>query len=99
MRGAIVMGCREQMLFIAYSALVQVDRSTAAVRLQEINERFTDPLPQAELDHIIQETDQSVGMDHKGFIQTLQRLCGRYIGPHGCRNKNDRNRPRAETCG
>lgn len=69
MRGADCEGCREQMLFIAYSALVQVDRSTAAVRLQEINERFTDPLPQAELDHIIQETDQSVGMDHKGFYK------------------------------
>lgn len=69
MRGADCEGCREQMLFIAYSALVQVDRSTAAVRLQEINERFTDPLLQAELDHIIQETDQSVGMDHKGFYK------------------------------
>lgn len=69
MRGADCEGCREQMLFIAYSALVQIDRSTAAVRLQEINERFTDPLPQAELDHIIQETDQSVGMDHKGFYK------------------------------
>lgn len=69
MRGADCEGCREQMLFIAYSALVQVDRSTAAVRLQEINERFTDPLPQAELDHIIQETDQSVGIDHKGYYK------------------------------
>ena len=69
MRGADCEGCREQMLFIAYSALVQIDRSPAAVRLQEINERFTDPLPQAELDHIIQETDQSVGMDHKGFYK------------------------------
>lgn len=69
MRGANCEGCREQMLFIAYSALVQIDRSTATVRLQKMNERFTDPLPQAELDHIIQETDQSVGMDHRGFYK------------------------------
>lgn len=69
MRGADCEGCREQMLFIAYSALVQIDRSTAAVRLQEINKQFTDPLPQAELDHIIQETDQSVGIDHKGYYK------------------------------
>lgn len=69
MRGADCEGCREQMLFIAYSALVQIDRSTAAVRLQVINKQFTDPLPQAELDHIIQETDQSVGIDHKGYYK------------------------------
>lgn len=69
MRVADCEGCREQMLFIAYSALVQIDRSTAAVRLQVINKQFTDPLPQAELDHIIQETDQSVGIDHKGYYK------------------------------
>ena len=69
MRGADCEGCREQMLFIAYSALVQIDRSTAAVRLQVINKQFTNPLPQAELDHIIQETDQSVGIDHKGYYK------------------------------
>ncbi len=69
MRGADCEGCREQMLFIAYSALVQIDRSTAAVRLQEMNRRFVAPLPQVELDHIIQETDQSVGMDHRGYYK------------------------------
>ena len=69
MRRADCEGCREQMLFIAYSALVQIDWSTAAVRLQEMNERFVEPLPQAELDHIIQETDQSVGIDHKGYYK------------------------------
>lgn len=61
--------CREQLLFIAYSALKQLDPAKAALRLQEINRRFVDPLPQAELDHIIQETDQSVGIDHKGYYK------------------------------
>lgn len=61
--------CREQMLFIAYSALKQLDPVKAALRLQEMNVRFVDPLPQVELDHIIQETDQSVGIDHKGYYK------------------------------
>lgn len=61
--------CREQLLFIAYSALKQLDLANAALRLQEMNKRFADPLPQAELDHIIQETDQSVGIDHRGFYK------------------------------
>lgn len=61
--------CREQLLFIAYSALKQLDPTNAALRLQEMNIRFVDPLPQAELDHIIQETDQSVGIDHKGYYK------------------------------
>lgn len=61
--------CREQLLFIAYSTLKQLDPTNAALRLQEMNMRFVDPLPQAELDHIIQETDQSVGIDHKGYYK------------------------------
>ena len=69
MRGKNCEGCREQILFIGYSALVQIDMSTAAVRLQEMNERFVEPLPQTELDHIIRETDQSVGIDHKGYYK------------------------------
>lgn len=61
--------CREQMLFIAYSALKQLDPAKAALRLQEMNKRFADPLPPVELDHIIQETDQSVGIDHRGYYK------------------------------
>lgn len=61
--------CREQMLFIAYSTLKQIDATSAALRLQEMNARFADPLPQVELDHIIRETDQSVGNDHMGFYK------------------------------
>ncbi len=61
--------CREQMLFIAYSALKQLDPAKAALRLQEMNKNFTAPLPQAEIEHIIQETDQSVGTDHKGYYK------------------------------
>ena len=34
-----------------------------------MNRRFVDPLPQVELDHIIQETDQSVGIDHRGYYK------------------------------
>lgn len=69
LRGKNCNGCREQILFIGYSAMVQIDRSTAVMRLQEMNERFADPLPQDELNHIIQETDQSVGEDHRGFYK------------------------------
>lgn len=69
MRGADCEGCREQMLFIAYSALKQLDPTNAALRLRKMNRRFVDPLPQAELDHIIQETDQSVGIDHRGYYK------------------------------
>lgn len=61
--------CREQILFIAYSAYVQLDRETAVDKLQELNARFTDPLDQAELDHIVEETDASVGFDHRGFYK------------------------------
>lgn len=61
--------CREQLLFIAYSAYVQLDRETAVDKLQELNARFTDPLDQAELDHIVEETDASVGFDHRGFYK------------------------------
>lgn len=69
MRGANCEGCREQMMFIAYSALTQLDPTSAVQRLQEMNNRFADPLPQVELDHIIQETDQSVGEDHRGYYK------------------------------
>ena len=61
--------CREQILFIAYSALKQLDPAKATLRLQAMNTRFADPLSQTELDHIIQETDQSVGIDHKGYYK------------------------------
>lgn len=69
MRGANCEGGREQMMFIAYSALTQLDPTSAVQRLQEMNNRFADPLPQVELDHIIQETDQSVGEDHRGYYK------------------------------
>lgn len=69
LRGKNCEGYREQMLFIAYSALVQLNPISAAQCLQEMNERFADPLSQVELDHIIQETDQSVGDDHRGFYK------------------------------
>lgn len=61
--------CREQILFIAYSAYVQLDRETAVSKLKELNIRFTDPLDQTELDHIVEETDASVGFDHRGFYK------------------------------
>ena len=61
--------CREQLLFIAYSTLVQINSETAAERLQEINEKFTDPLDQSELDHIVEETDNSKGRDHQGYYK------------------------------
>ena len=61
--------CREQLLFIAYSTLVQINSETAAERLQEINEKFTDPLDQSELDHIIEETNNSKGYDHRGYYK------------------------------
>lgn len=69
LRGENCAGCREQLLFIAYSALKQLDPANAALRLQEMNKRFEVPLPQTELDHIVQETDQSVGIDHSGFYK------------------------------
>jgi hypothetical protein len=69
LRGENCEGYREQLLFITYSALKQLDPISAALRLQEMNERFSDPLPQVELDHIIQETDQSVGEDHRGYYK------------------------------
>ena len=69
MRGTNCEGCREQILFITYSALTQLDPTSAVQRLQEMNNRFADPLPQVELDHIIRETDQSVGHDHRGFYK------------------------------
>lgn len=69
LRGTNCAGCREQMLFIAYSALKQLDPGSATLRLQEINRKFSDPLPQAEVDHIIAETDGSVGIDHSGYYK------------------------------
>lgn len=69
LRGNGCEGYREQIIFIAYSSLVQLDRSTATEKLKKINERFTTPLDQVELDHIIDETDNSVGIDHKGFYK------------------------------
>lgn len=57
--------CRELMLFIAYSALKQIDYSTAGKKLEEFNLRFVEPLDQKELDHIIEETDEN----EKGFYK------------------------------
>lgn len=57
--------CREQLLFIAYSALVQVDRVHAVERLHQMNAEFTQPLDKKELVHIIEETDS----DQKGFYK------------------------------
>ena len=67
--------CREQLLFIAYSALVQLNHDQAAERLMQLNLRFADPLPQVELDHIIEETDAVVGYRNKGYYN----LSDRYI--------------------
>lgn len=67
--------CREIMLFIAYSALTQIDHASAASKLKELNNRFTDPLEQKELDHIIRETNRSKGKDHQGYY----KLSNRYI--------------------
>lgn len=67
--------CREQLLFVAYSALVQLNYDQAAERLQQLNLRFCDPLPQGEVDHIIEETDAVVGYRNKGYYN----LSDRYI--------------------
>lgn len=69
LRGENCDGYREQILFISYSTLAQIDRSTAALKLQELNARFTTPLDQTELDHIVDETDRSIGIDHRGFYK------------------------------
>lgn len=69
LRGNGCEGYREQILFIAYSTLAQIDRSTAALKLQELNARFANPLDQMELDHIVAETDSSIGIDHRGFYK------------------------------
>ena len=57
--------CREQMLFILYSALKQVNGQSAGLELQLFNNDFTHPLGQKELNHIIEETDA----DPKGFYK------------------------------
>lgn len=67
--------CREQLLFVAYSALVQLDYDKARERLQDLNLRFCDPLLQGEVDHIIEETDAVVGYRNKGYYN----LSDRYI--------------------
>lgn len=69
LRGGNMDGYREQLLFVGYSSLVQLDYTTAAKKLMEMNERFTDPLPKEELDHIIQGTNRNVGTDHRGFYK------------------------------
>lgn len=69
LRGKDCAGCREQMLFIVYSTLTQIDHDTAADFLKIFNERFQEPLDQCELDHIVDETDQSVGYDHRGYYK------------------------------
>lgn len=67
--------CREQLLFIAYSALVQLDDDLAVEHLQQLNLRFYDPLPQGEVEHIIEETDAVVGYRNRGYYN----LSDRYI--------------------
>lgn len=69
LRGKDCAGYREQMLFIIYSTLTQIDHDTAADRLKAFNECFQEPLDQCELDHIVEETDQSVGYDHRGYYK------------------------------
>ena len=59
--------CREQLLFVAYSALTQIDHDTAAAELQTLNQRFTEPLPRSEVEHIIKGTDRSKGYGHSGY--------------------------------
>lgn len=50
--------CRETMCFIMYSALVQAyGHDTAVGLLRDYNDSFTDPLPDSEIEHIIEETD------------------------------------------
>lgn len=65
--------CREQLLFIGYSALVQLDRDTAGEQLQLLNSRFAEPLAQAELDHIIVETDANIGNGYRGYYKLTNR--------------------------
>lgn len=59
--------CREQLLFIGYSALAQIDHDTAAAELQQLNKRFVQPLPRSEVEHIVRETDHSKGYGHSGY--------------------------------
>lgn len=47
--------CREQLLFIAYCALFQIDASTAEEELRQMNMNFTVPLGDAEVSHIVKE--------------------------------------------
>ena len=65
--------CREQLLFIAYSSMTQLDSESAQEKLQVLNARFTDPLPQAELDHIVEETDAVVGYQNVGYYNLSDR--------------------------
>ena len=59
--------CREQLLFVGYSALAQIDHDTAAAELHTLNRRFVQPLPRSEVEHIIRETDHSKGYGHSGY--------------------------------
>lgn len=69
LRGEECSGYREQMLFIIYSTLTQINHDTAADSLKIFNERFAKPLDKEELEHIIEETDQSIGYDHRGYYK------------------------------
>lgn len=61
--------CREQILFIAYSCFVQLNKSTAVENLKRLNARFIDPLGQEELDHIVEETNANRCDDYEGFYK------------------------------
>lgn len=61
--------CREQILFVAYSALKQVNHDTAIDELQNLNNTFPDPLDWCELEHIITETDANVGSNYRGYYK------------------------------
>lgn len=70
MRGkACTDNCREQILFVAYSALKQVNHDTAIDELQNLNNTFPDPLDWCELEHIITETDANVGSNYRGYYK------------------------------
>lgn len=78
LRGERCEGYREQMCFIAYSALVQLyGAEIAPEKLYDFNNRFVDPLDEAELDHIIEGTDGNVAPDYSwsGYY----KLPDRYI--------------------
>lgn len=77
LRGENCLGVREHMLFILYSSLVRVyDHDEAVDKLYLFNSNFSQSLPEKELEHIIEETDNNYGEDgHEGYY----KLSNKYI--------------------